>query len=441
MLAAVIIPAPSVYAASSLGGCDVSGYAYMTTTPEHYWFSPGSYATITPPSEHSISTLSDGTFGNSLSLDAGDSEFYIKTENSSPSRISTDGILLWDYTAPVGEITLDNEVKSNELKSTVVFEKFYVNSVSFSITASDMDSGVKSIEYYISASDSALSIGELETVSWSDYNGSGTVTEPAASFPVAPQKYIVYARITDNVGNTTYISTDGFTVQNWGTPVVHNGNKYYIYPDGTTSARVNGNGIIWLKATDHDGRSLWYGLDNSNGYIEENSRFMIIPVSKSHPLFATIDQKHANLIEDDNYNLFFFNLFKPDETPHGDIPGGYKLYIQYPDGWDSGDCRTAMLPFGEDMDTVVSIAQLSGPEGSGKFAVMEAFYQAQYFMYDKKDAGSQTNPGGSGIVVPEDKNSPADKSTQTGDNFTPVYWIAIALAALITGYCSVRRRV
>ncbi len=63
-------------------------------------------------------------------------------------------------------------------------------------------------------------------------------------------------------------------IVNWGKKVEHNGIINYVDSTVKTSAKINKNGIIWIKA-ESDGKSGWYGLDNSNGFFENGSRFCV----------------------------------------------------------------------------------------------------------------------------------------------------------------------
>ena len=103
-----------------------------------------------------------------------------------------------DKTVPTGTVTIDTNTWKDFL-STITFGLFYSKTVDVSITGADNLSGVKTIEYQKVASES-------------DYAPNGTWT-PYSAFSVSPdEKFIVYARITDNAGNYVIINSDGVIV-------------------------------------------------------------------------------------------------------------------------------------------------------------------------------------------------------------------------------------
>lgn len=103
-----------------------------------------------------------------------------------------------DSVHPTGEI----KIKDNSFKSflnAVTFGHFFKETVSVSITGADAGSGVKTIEYQKAAGTDS-------------YNADGTWIK-GRSFAVEPsEKFIVYARITDEAGNQTIINSEGVVV-------------------------------------------------------------------------------------------------------------------------------------------------------------------------------------------------------------------------------------
>ena len=103
-----------------------------------------------------------------------------------------------DVTAPTGEISIgENGWKS--FINTITFGLFFKEKVDVSISAEDAVSGVQTVEYL--KTDSDMTLEELEQAEgWKTGN----------SLSVLPDdRFVVYARITDNVGWVTYLSTDG----------------------------------------------------------------------------------------------------------------------------------------------------------------------------------------------------------------------------------------
>ena len=112
-----------------------------------------------------------------------------------------EGTMLNDATAPTGEI----KVEENSFKAfinTITFGIFCRDKYDVTITGKDDETGIGSIEYYVS--ETAFSKENIEQV---------TEWKEASAFGIADEgKYIIYAKITDKAGNVAYISTDGMVI-------------------------------------------------------------------------------------------------------------------------------------------------------------------------------------------------------------------------------------
>lgn len=111
------------------------------------------------------------------------------------------GTKLTDSNGPSGEIT----VKENRWKSfanTITFGIFCADKYDVTITATGVESDVASIEYLLS--ESAISKDNIEKqTGWRTYSAFSLENEG---------KYIIYAKIIDNSGNITYLSSDGLVI-------------------------------------------------------------------------------------------------------------------------------------------------------------------------------------------------------------------------------------
>jgi LPXTG-motif cell wall-anchored protein len=104
-----------------------------------------------------------------------------------------------DKTAPTNAKITVKDREFTSILNTITFGIFFKDTVNVSITADGNISGVKKIEYQKVAKNT-------------DYNPSGTWTS-GSSFNVDPDdKFVVYARITDNAGNAVVINSDGVVV-------------------------------------------------------------------------------------------------------------------------------------------------------------------------------------------------------------------------------------
>jgi len=124
-----------------------------------------------------------------------------------------------DITPPAAEI----KVKENRWTSflnDLTFGLIFNETQDVTITATDKGSGVNTIQYYLA--DGKLSETEVEQITeWEDYNGT---------FKIDPNsRYVVYAKITDNAGNTLYINSDGIVLDNIAPTLegIENGKTYY----------------------------------------------------------------------------------------------------------------------------------------------------------------------------------------------------------------------
>ena len=128
---------------------------------------------------------------------------------------------LIDSINPAGVIRIgDNEYAT--WKDTISFDSYYKDDQTVTIEATDNETGVKEISYYLS--NTAINDSSIGTVTWTSY------TDP---FTIQPNdNYIVYARITDNADNVTYICSDGIVMDNIP-PVFEGLEDGGIYPAGT----------------------------------------------------------------------------------------------------------------------------------------------------------------------------------------------------------------
>lgn len=155
--------------------------------------------TLTPPVGYTISN-DEKTWQDTLTINVEGTNqvrYYLKDENGGITDSKMVEIRI-DSVHPTGEI----KIKDNSFKSflnAVTFGYFFKETVSVSITGADAGSGVKTIEYQKAAGTDS-------------YDVNGTWIK-GSSFTVEPsEKFIVYARITDEAGNQTIINSKGVVV-------------------------------------------------------------------------------------------------------------------------------------------------------------------------------------------------------------------------------------
>ena len=131
--------------------------------------------------------------------------------------ITVEGVA--DITDPTAQISI-NDNKWFSFLNNITFGLFFNETQDVTITAADAGSGVNTIQYYLAGGE--LEIDEVRAITdWVDYNGT---------FKIDPNNhYVVYAKITDNAGNTLYINSDGIVLDNIAPTLegIENGKTYY----------------------------------------------------------------------------------------------------------------------------------------------------------------------------------------------------------------------
>lgn len=129
---------------------------------------------------------------------------YTNTNYASTSTIVDYKIV--DTTAPTGKITVSTDSWSTFLNE-ITFGKFFNKTQKVTITGSDTGSHTVSISYYLAEEGSILTVDQLSAMpefAWSEYTND---------FNINPdEKYVIYAKISDESDNTTYISSNGLVL-------------------------------------------------------------------------------------------------------------------------------------------------------------------------------------------------------------------------------------
>lgn len=116
--------------------------------------------------------------------------------------ITVEGVA--DITAPDTEIKVSNKTWKSILNK-ITFGLFFKETQKAEITATDEGSGVNKYYYYVdkSGSEKSLTEKQLQAVDWKE-GESVTFSEDS--------NYVIYAKVTDKVGNIKYVSTDGIVI-------------------------------------------------------------------------------------------------------------------------------------------------------------------------------------------------------------------------------------
>lgn len=156
--------------------------------------------TLTPPEGYKISN--DGsTWKDIVTLNEEGKNYvryYLRDKNGGITDAKKVEISI-DTVAPAGEIRINDNSFTGRLLNIVNFRYFFSRTVNVNITGTDDTSGIDTIEYQKAARTS-------------DYDKDG-VWIKGSSLTVDPgEKFIIYARITDNAGHQTIINSDGIVV-------------------------------------------------------------------------------------------------------------------------------------------------------------------------------------------------------------------------------------
>lgn len=156
--------------------------------------------TLTPPEGYKISN--DGsTWKDIVTLNEEGKNYvryYLRDKNGGITDAKKVEISI-DTVAPAGEIRINDNSFTGRLLNIVNFRYFFSRTVNVNITGTDDTSGIDTIEYQKAARTA-------------DYDKDG-VWIKGSSLTVDPgEKFIVYARITDNAGHQTIINSDGIVV-------------------------------------------------------------------------------------------------------------------------------------------------------------------------------------------------------------------------------------
>lgn len=215
--------------------------------------------------------------GETVTLD--DQNSYTISNLEKDADITVIGVA--DTTAPTGTIAVGEE-NWESFEKDITFDIFYKEKQNVKITAQDNGSGVKNISYYVA--DKAMTKEEIEALS----EESWTVYDSDKGIDLSENgKYVIYAKVTDNAGNTSYISSNGMVMDTSAPAVkgIESGNTY------TKSTEIT--------VTDENLATVT--VDGVEVTLDENGKYILVPKSGVYTIVVT--DKAGNTTTIDNVTV------------------------------------------------------------------------------------------------------------------------------------------
>lgn len=165
---------------------------------------------ITAEEGYMLSVMKDGEYTDTLTItESVDSyAFYIKTTTGLMANYITLSDIKVDQTVP--EFSAEEGIFAaktwwQEFLENITFELYQTQKETIQIKAHDNESDIATISYYIS--DTALSLEQLKVLEkWTV--GNEVIIDIAEA-----ANYVIYAKVENNAGLVTYISTNGIVIE------------------------------------------------------------------------------------------------------------------------------------------------------------------------------------------------------------------------------------
>ena len=147
-----------------------------------------------------------------------------------------------DTTPPTVEITIDTN-KWNQFWNTVTFGLFFKDTTSVTVKANDNVTSSPEIYYYLSDNELTEQQIKADGIAWVGYTETFNIN--------ANSKKIIYAKATDNAGNTTIVNSQGIVVYTDSVATTTELNYIKnVTGDVTIDVTLNGNTVADIKNGD-----------------------------------------------------------------------------------------------------------------------------------------------------------------------------------------------
>ena len=364
---------------------------------------------------------------------------------------------LIDNLAPTGTITVDKN-SWNSLLNNIPFGLFFKTTQSVRVASDDGESGVDKTYYYLSHKE--LSEEEAKEIT--------TWTEFKDSFNINPNNsYVIYIKITDKVGNSSIINTEGLVLDNILPHIggVTDGKTYCgsvtvtVTDDNLDTVKVNGNAIIL-----REDKFTLYPSDKAQTIIARdksgNEKSVSITVSSDHvwddgvvTLEATASEKgvktytciHCGETKREEIPMLAPSMIQGQNSNWNSEEGGtltfrsnaaFRDFISVLVNGQAIDSKHYDVKEGSIIVTLKADYLATLPAGTHTLAIQSVTGVASTKFTiaakapSKPDDGKVPQTGEEKIPQKEDGKSPQigeGKSPQTGDNSNILLWIALLL--------------
>ena len=247
-----------------------------------YWYKQGGNVIIAAANGYSVSKALGGDYQSSISFSESEIKaVYIKrlSDGAMTDKIDISAKIAFDGAGPAGEIKIGGGNVWQSLINKITLGLFFNAPTSATVTSDDASgSGVKAVEYFIAKTDviadatksyaEAITLVEdaAASVGWMPYSNEIVLADNADN--------IIYVRLTDNVGNVTYINSNGVVLDSIAPTFegIENGGVYF----GDKTFKVADEREYPITLT-LDGKDITAELDkNSYTLIADNKEHILI---------------------------------------------------------------------------------------------------------------------------------------------------------------------
>ena len=252
---------------------------------------------------------------------------------------------------------------------------------------------------FVSLKDDELLLveGQDYEIAYYIYNG-----EEFEGIEITPYEIGDYSVVVKGIGDYTGEAENEFSIvadtSGWGVKAEYSGILNYVDTEGTTSAEVSKNSIVWLKE-ESAGSSAWYGFDNqSSEQFRQGSRFWTRWLNESddsqdyQAYYNKLDDNYKNSIKDGKLWIFLTGVTDPDGNDYTDLSDPLSYYVQIGEDWDKNDLCAVFIGDNKDEEINISFDEnWKSPENNGNFAKMELEHFSAYAVFQKSEQTSSVS--------------------------------------------------